>query len=233
MHALRAAIESTKEPAAPSIAVLPFANMSSDPEQEYFSDGLTEEIINALAQLPGLKVIARTSSFAFKGKHIDIRDIAKTLGVTTILEGSVRKGGNRIRVTAQLINVADASHLWSERYDRDLADVFAVQDDIAAAISRALQGKLAPAMAARRLHVPRMEVVRRVSQSAASAMGADNVWRRTRQLRAGDCSGSRVRSSARRAGRDLPHSRFRTRSRGTGLSAANSPGSRAWPGSRR
>lgn len=104
--------------AVPSIAVLPFENMSSDPEQEYFSDGLSEEIINALAQFPGLKVIARTSSFAFKGKRIDIREIARALGVSTILEGSVRKGGSRIRVTAQLINVADGSHLWSGRYDR-------------------------------------------------------------------------------------------------------------------
>ena len=158
IQALKAATTfASHEQPVPSIAVLPFANMSSDPEQEYFSDGLTEEIINALAHLPALKVIARTSSFAFKGKHLDIRDIARTLGVTTILEGSVRKGGNRIRVTAQLINVADGSHLWSERYDRDVADVFAVQDDIAAAISRELQGKLPPVRSSRPPHVPRME----------------------------------------------------------------------------
>jgi len=128
----------------PSIAVLPFANMSGDKEQEYFSDGLAEEIINALVKVPGLKVIARTSAFAFKGQNTDIRKIAETLGVTTVLEGSVRRSGNRIRVTAQLITAADGSHLWSERYDREMADVFAVQDEISAAISGALQLKLSP-----------------------------------------------------------------------------------------
>jgi TolB-like protein len=115
---------------ASSIAVLPFANMSADKENEYFSDGLAEEIINALTRIPGLKVIARTSAFAFKGKHEDIRRIADALGVTTLLEGSVRKAGNRIRVSAQLITAADGSHIWSERYDRELADLFAVQDDL-------------------------------------------------------------------------------------------------------
>src|SRR6202167_5123706 len=123
----------------PSIAVLPFANLSGDKEQEYFSDGLAEEVINALAKLPGLKVIARTSAFAFKGQNTDIRRIAETLGVANILEGSVRRSGNRIRVTAQLITATDGTHLWSERYDRELADLFAVQDEIAAAISKALQ----------------------------------------------------------------------------------------------
>ena len=118
-----------------SIAVLPFENMSGDKENEYFSDGLAEEIINLLAKIPDLKVIARTSAFAFKGKHEDVRQIAVALGVTNVLEGSVRKSGNRIRVTAQLITAADGSHLWSERYDRQLADVFAVQDEIAAAIT--------------------------------------------------------------------------------------------------
>ena len=135
----------------PSIAVLPFANMSGDKEQEYFSDGLAEEIINALVKVPGLKVIARTSAFAFKGQNTDIRKIAETLGVTTVLEGSVRRSGNRIRVTAQLITAADGSHLWSERYDREMADVFAVQDEISAAISGALQVKLSPRL--RRSHV--------------------------------------------------------------------------------
>ena len=119
----------------PSIAVLPFANMSADPENEYFSDGLAEEIINALAHVPGLKVIARTSAFAFKGKQEDVRRIAEALGVANVLEGSVRKAGNRIRVTAQLIAAADGSHLWSERFDRELADVFAIQDEIAQAIA--------------------------------------------------------------------------------------------------
>ena len=127
-----------------SIAVLPFTNMSADREQEYFSDGLAEEIINALVKIPGLRVIARTSAFAFKGQNVDIRRIAETLGVAHILEGSVRRSGNRIRVTADLISATDASHLWSERFDRELADVFDVQDEISAAIARALHAKLSP-----------------------------------------------------------------------------------------
>jgi len=127
----------------PSIAVLPFANMSGDKEQEYFSDGLAEEVIILLAQIPDLKVIARTSAFAFKGQNTDIRRIADALGVTSILEGSVRKAGSRIRVTAQLITANDGSHLWSQRFDRDMDDVFAVQDEIAQAIAEALQVKLA------------------------------------------------------------------------------------------
>src|SRR5512139_556960 len=127
----------------PSIAVLPFVNMSGDKEQEYFSDGLAEEIINALTQIRGLKVIARTSAFAFKGKQEDITKIAEALGVANILEGSVRKAGNRIRVTAQLVTAADGSHLWSERYDRDLTDVFAIQDDISQAIAQKLRMRLA------------------------------------------------------------------------------------------
>jgi serine/threonine-protein kinase len=138
----------------PSIAVLPFANMSGDKEQEYFSDGLAEEIINALAQIAGLKVIARTSAFAFRGQDTDIRTIARTLGVENILEGSVRRSGNRIRVTAQLITASDGSHLWSERYDRELVDVFAVQDEMSAAISAALKVRLAPQPPARERHTP-------------------------------------------------------------------------------
>ena len=144
------------EEEGPSIAVLPFANMSVDKEQEYFSDGLAEEIINSLAQLPGLKVTARTSAFAFRGKEQDITKIASELRVRTILEGSVRKAGNRIRVTAQLINAADGYHLWSQRYDRDLEDVFAVQDDIAAAIAGALQVKLSVQPAALRGYTPKL-----------------------------------------------------------------------------
>jgi len=128
----------------PSIAVLPFTNMSPDPDNEYFSDGLAEEIINALSHLPGLHVTARTSSFAFRGKEQDAGKIAEALHVRTLLEGSVRRAGNRIRVNAQLINAADGYHLWSERYDRDLTDVFAVQDEIAAAIAAALEVKLSP-----------------------------------------------------------------------------------------
>ena len=105
-----------------SIAVLPFVNMSNDKDQEYFSDGLSEELLNLLAKIPELKVIGRTSSFSFKGKNEDLRTIAQRLGVNHLLEGSVRKDGNTIRVTAQLIKAADGSHLWNETYDRDLKD---------------------------------------------------------------------------------------------------------------
>ena len=128
----------------PSIAVLPFANMSRDPDDEYFSDGLAEEIINALAHMPGLKVTARTSAFAFRGKEQDITQIGQALRVRTILQGSVRRSGNRIRVTTQLINAKDGYHLWSERYDRELNDVFAIQDEIAQSIATALEVRLAP-----------------------------------------------------------------------------------------
>jgi eukaryotic-like serine/threonine-protein kinase len=127
---------------APSIAVLPFANMSADKDQDYFSDGLAEEIIHLLAQIPNLKVIARTSAFAFRGRNEDIRRIAQALDVTHVLEGSVRRAGDRIRVTAQLIAASDGAHVWSERYDGDLRDIFAMQDEISAAISRALRVKL-------------------------------------------------------------------------------------------
>jgi eukaryotic-like serine/threonine-protein kinase len=123
----------------PSIAVLPFVNMSGDQEQEYFSDGLTEEIINALTQIPELQVIARTSAFAFKGKQEDITRIAEALRVNTILEGSVRKAGNKIRVTAQLIDASRGLHLWSERYDREMSDVFEIQDGISRAIADKLR----------------------------------------------------------------------------------------------
>jgi serine/threonine protein kinase len=126
-----------------SIAVLPFANMSADPDNQYFSDGLAEELINALTRLPGLQVASRTSAFRFRGRDLDIRQIGKDLQVAAILEGSVRRGGSQLRVTAQLINVADGYHLWSERYDREMADVFAIQDDIVESIVKAL----APALA--------------------------------------------------------------------------------------
>ncbi len=121
-----------------SIAVLPFTNMSSDPEQEYFSDGLSEELLNHLAQLKGLQVAGRTSSFYFKGKHEDLRLIGEKLGVNHLLEGSVRKAGNRLRITAQLIDAARGTHLWSQTYDRTLDDVFAIQEGIARAVAEAL-----------------------------------------------------------------------------------------------
>jgi serine/threonine protein kinase/Tfp pilus assembly protein PilF len=122
-----------------SIAVLPFVNMSADPENEYFTDGIAEEIINALSKIQALQVASRTSAFAFKGKNEDISEIGRKLRVTTVLEGSVRKAGNKLRVTAQLVNVANGYHLWSERYDRQLEDVFAIQDEIAENIVRALR----------------------------------------------------------------------------------------------
>ena len=125
-----------------SIAVLPLLNMSNDPEQDYFCDGISEEIINALAQLNHLRVIARTSAFSFKGKNHDVREIGKSLDVTTLLEGSVRKSGNRVRITIQLIRVTDGSHLWSNRYDRELEDIFSIQDDIARNVATALKGFL-------------------------------------------------------------------------------------------
>jgi serine/threonine protein kinase/Tfp pilus assembly protein PilF len=127
------------EKVQPSIAVLPFANLSADPENEYFSDGMSEEIINALTKVNGLHIVARTSAFAFKGKNEDIREIGRKLHVEHVLEGSVRKAGNRLRITAQLIKVADGYHLWSERYDRAMDDVFAVQDEISLSIVEKLK----------------------------------------------------------------------------------------------
>jgi serine/threonine protein kinase/Tfp pilus assembly protein PilF len=126
----------------PSIAVLPFTNLSADKEQDYFCDGMAEEIINALTHVEGLRVVARTSAFAFKGKQEDIREIGKKLNVETLLEGSVRKAGNRVRISAQLVNVADGYHLWSERFDREMEDVFAIQDEISLAIVDKLKVKL-------------------------------------------------------------------------------------------
>jgi TolB-like protein/Tfp pilus assembly protein PilF len=125
-----------------SIAVLPFVNMSDDKANDYFSDGLSEELLNVLAKVQGLRVIARTSSFAFKGKNATIADVAKTLDVDHVLEGSVRKSGDRVRITAQLIRAADSSHLWSETYDRTLQDVFAIQDEISSEVVDALKVRL-------------------------------------------------------------------------------------------
>jgi TolB-like protein/Flp pilus assembly protein TadD len=125
-----------------SVAVLPFVNMSSDAENEFFADGITEEVINVLTRVEGLKVTARTSSFAFKGHHQDVRDIGQRLQVDTVLEGSVRKAGSHVRVTAQLIDTTDGYHLFSESYDRDLEDIFATQDEIASAIVRQLQANI-------------------------------------------------------------------------------------------
>jgi len=138
----------TKAKPSPSIAVLPFTNLSADKEQEYFCDGMAEEIINALTHVERLRVVARTSAFSFRGKETDIREIGKKLNVETLLEGSVRKAGNRLRINAQLVNVADGYHLWSEKYDRDMGgsccpeDIFCIQDEISLAVVDKLKVKL-------------------------------------------------------------------------------------------
>ena len=129
-------------PDRPAIAVLPFINMSGDPEQEYFSDGISEDIITALSKLRWFFVIARNSSFIYKGKAVHMKQVAEELGVGYVVEGSVRKGGDRVRITAQLNDVATGSHIWAERYDRSLADVFAVQDEITEAIVAAIEPQL-------------------------------------------------------------------------------------------
>ncbi|MGB5588492.1 MAG: hypothetical protein WBN78_12020 [Gammaproteobacteria bacterium] len=125
-----------------SIAVLPFSNLSQDASEDYFSDGMSEELLNLLAKVPGLRVAARTSSFAYKDQNVDVRDVARELGVETVLEGSVRRSGDRVRITAQLIDAKTGYHLWSNTYDRQMEDIFAVQDDISAEIVKALQGTL-------------------------------------------------------------------------------------------
>ena len=137
------------ESAAKSIAVLPFADLSQAHDQEYFCDGISEEIVDALAKIEGLRVVARNSSFSFKGKNADVGEIAQKLNVQNILEGSLRREGNRIRIRAELVSAANGSHLWSETYERELQGVFAVQDEITRAIVDALKIKLAVALPAR------------------------------------------------------------------------------------
>ena len=127
---------------SPSIAVLPFVNLSRDEENEYFADGLAEELLNTLGKIQGLRVASRISAIPLKGKGVDLQTVAKKLNVRTVLEGSVRKSGRRIRITAQLVEVATDSHLWSQTYDRTLDDIFAVQDDIAHAVVEELRGPL-------------------------------------------------------------------------------------------
>jgi adenylate cyclase len=136
------AASTSPTPNMPSIAVLPFQNMSGDPEQDYFCDGLVEDIITTFSKLAGLRVIARNSSFVYKGRSVDVRDAAKQLGVRYILEGSVRKSANRIRITAQLIDAKDGTHLWAERYDRAIDDIFAIQDEITLVLATEMQVKL-------------------------------------------------------------------------------------------
>jgi adenylate cyclase len=133
------ATDPTPSVEAPSIAVLPFADMSGDPEQEYFSDGISEDVITDLSKIAGLMVIARNSSFTYKGRSVDIREVGRDLGVRSVLEGSIRRAGNRVRITAQLIDATNGAHLWADRYDRDLTDIFAVQDDVTRRIVDALK----------------------------------------------------------------------------------------------
>ena len=133
----------------PSIAVLPFTNMSGDPEQEYFSDGISEDVITDLSKIAGLLVISRNSSFTYKGRSVDVRVVGRDLGVRSVLEGSIRRAGNRVRITAQLIDATNGAHVWGDRYDRDLTDIFAVQDDVTRRIVDALKVTLSPAENAR------------------------------------------------------------------------------------
>ena len=138
-NATASAIKAGSEPDVPSIAVLPFANMSADPENEYFCDGISEDIINALGQIAGLRVAARGSAFFFKGKQVDLREVGQKLHVSTVLEGSVRRAGKRLRITTELVNAEDGYQLWSERYDRELEDIFDIQDEIARTIAERLE----------------------------------------------------------------------------------------------
>jgi adenylate cyclase len=143
----RLGTSSAAQPASasrPSIAVLPFANMSGDPEQEYFSDGITEDIITDLSKISGLFVVARNTTFTYKGKAVNVRQVSEELNVRFVLEGSVRKAGSRVRITAQLVDGSDAGHLWADRYDRDLSDIFAIQDEITRTIVDQLKVKLLP-----------------------------------------------------------------------------------------
>jgi serine/threonine protein kinase len=142
LEIVRNELERGGAPEEPSVAVLPFTNMSADAEQRYFCEGMAEEVINSLAQVDGLRVVSRTSSFAYGDGNMDIREIGRKLGVDAILEGSVQKSAGKLRITAQLINVSDGYHMWSERYDRDIEDIFVIQDEIACSICSALEVRL-------------------------------------------------------------------------------------------
>ena len=174
-----AAVASGPQAAAEtSVAVLPFVNLSSDPENEYFSDGMTDEVINALARVPGLRVPARTSCFMFKGKNVDVRQIGERLNVRTLLEGSLRKAGDRIRLTVQLINVSDGYQLWSRTYERTLADVFALQDDLTRAIVSELTSRV--------VLTPSTPVVRVASEvTEAYTLYLQGCWFRSKQTSEG------------------------------------------------
>ncbi len=167
-----------------SICVLPFANMSGDPEQEYFSDGISEDIITDLSKVSAVSVTARNTAFGFKGKSPNVKDVARQLGVSHVLEGSVRKAGGRVRITAQLIDGASGNHLWAERYDRDLTDIFALQDEISEAIVKALKLKLLP------------EEKAAIEQRGTSNVEAYNLYLMARQLYVSGPEGHAKRASA-------------------------------------
>jgi serine/threonine protein kinase/tetratricopeptide (TPR) repeat protein len=164
-----------------SIAVLPFTNMSADPENEFFADGITEEILNALTQIPELRVAGRASSFSFKGQNTDLRVIGDKLGVRNVLEGSVRKAGKRVRITAQLVDVTDGYHLWSERYDREIEDVFAVQDEIASAIAE----RMKTTMGSGREAVVEQRSTRNIEAYQLYLKGRALLYRRGREMKQG------------------------------------------------
>ena len=165
-----------------SVCVLPFANMSGDSEQEYFSDGISEDIITDLSKVSALSVIARNSAFQFKGKNVDVVQVARQLGVTHVLEGSVRKAGGRVRITAQLIDGAKNDHVWAERYDRNLDDIFAIQDEISEAIVAALKLKLLP------------EEKKAIEMRGTDNVEAYNLFLMARQEYAGGLEGDLVRA---------------------------------------
>ena len=170
----------------PAIAVLPFTNMSGDPEQEYFSDGISEDLITALSKLRWFLVIARNSSFIYKGKAVHMNQIAEELGVSYVVEGSVRKGDDHVRITAQLNDVGTGSHVWAERYDRSLADVFAVQDEITEAIVAAIEPQLYPR---RSSSVPAEEPPDSLERLGGLVMRAlSHYWRVTRQMLPPSCT---------------------------------------------
>jgi TolB-like protein/Tfp pilus assembly protein PilF len=160
-------------PDKPSIAVLPFVNMSGDPEQEYFSDGISEEIITALSKVPNLFVIARNSSFTYKGKPIKVQQVGRELGVKYVLEGSVRKTGDKVRITAQFVDATTGNHLWAERYDRELKDVFAIQDEITMKVITELQVKLTEGEYARIAAIGTNNI-----EAYLKCLNAIRIWRR-------------------------------------------------------
>jgi adenylate cyclase len=170
-------------PGKPSIAVLPFQNMSGDPEQDYFADGMVEEIITALSRFRQLFVIARNSTFTYKGQAADVKQVSRELGVRYVLEGSVRKGGNRVRVTAQLIDATSSAHVWAERYDRNVSDVFAVQDEITASVAGVIEPTLADVEQQRVLRKPpeRLDAWEATNEDFGTSTNSD--LRKTRQHR--------------------------------------------------